>query len=478
MALSVSALRGADGTPSHLIGQIQDLSSRVDAEVAVRASEARYRLIAENTTDIIVVADLDGVVSYISPSVAAAGWEPSTIVGHRFSHAMGKADAEAVRRNFESLLRGGRCQPMRWRARHGLTGETLWLESRASLMRHPKTSEPAGFMDIVRDVTVEVFQTEALRSAHAAAEAAADAKTEFLANMSHEIRTPLTAVLGFTRLLQQLPDLSPAAMHFADRITGAGRSLLTLVNDILDFSKIEAGKYELRPAPTSIGDVCAETLALLAEQADAKGLALELDLGDGLPEAVLVDGDRVRQMLLNLLGNAVKFTPAGSVRLRADWSALDGLLLEVSDTGPGLDLLAQSTIFERFRQADSSMTRRHGGTGLGLAITRGIAEAMGGDVSLTSEPGAGATFRINLPAPACKSLARVSSSEFDLVHRRRPDPGCRRQRHEPGARVAPARRPGGGGSPGRRRPGGSGRAQPAARRRRADGPADAGDGRA
>jgi PAS domain S-box-containing protein len=414
VALSVSLLRGPDGTPLHSIAQIQDLSSRVEAQAAERASEERYRLIAEHTSDIIVVADLDGVVRYISPSVQGAGWDPSRIVGQAFSHAMHKDDAQKALRNFESLLRGRPSQTIRWRTRHGATGQVLWMESRASLMRDPRTAEPVGFMDIVRDVTLEVAQTAALRAAHAAAEAAAEAKTQFLANMSHEIRTPLTAVLGFSRLLEQLPDLSPVATQYASRITGAGRGLLALVNDILDFSRIEAGKYELRPAATAIRAACEETLSLFTEQAEEKGLTLAFEPQGDIPERVLVDGDRVRQMLVNLIGNALKFTETGSVRLSARWSALDGLTLDVSDTGPGLDLAAQATVFERFQQADSSMTRRHGGSGLGLAITRGIAEAMGGDVTLSSTPGQGATFRIALPAPVCDAPRPMRAGESTL----------------------------------------------------------------
>ncbi|HET6972072.1 MAG TPA: ATP-binding protein, partial [Phenylobacterium sp.] len=296
----------------------------------------------------------------------------------------------------------------RWRGRHRETGAWIWMESNPSLLRDPQTGKPNGFLDAVRDVSEQVAQEAALAEARAQAEAAAAAKSQFLANMSHEIRTPLTAVLGFARLLKEMGGLPEAAEGYVGKITGAGNGLLAIVNDILDFSKLEAGRFEVRPRPTDPIQACRETLDLFSGQAQAKGLELSFDARPGLPQTAMLDGDRLRQMLINLVGNAVKFTAAGGVTLRVGPGAAGEMAVEVIDTGPGLDAASQAALFQRFTQIDGSTTRSHGGTGLGLAICRGIAEAMGGAVSVESQPGQGSTFRVTLPAPAAELPAELS----------------------------------------------------------------------
>ncbi|HET6970235.1 MAG TPA: ATP-binding protein, partial [Phenylobacterium sp.] len=189
--------------------------------------------------------------------------------------------------------------------------------------------------------------------------------------------------------------------------------LLAIVNDVLDFSKLEAGKFEIRPKPTRLAEICEETLQMFARQAEEKGLALTFDAEADLPAVAMIDGDRLRQALVNLVGNAVKFTETGGVRMavrRADEA--DVVEIEVQDSGPGLDDDAQAMLFQRFTQIDGSMTRRHGGTGLGLAISRGLAEAMGGSIDIRSAPGEGACFRIRLPAPPADLPEELAGEAF------------------------------------------------------------------
>jgi signal transduction histidine kinase len=225
---------------------------------------------------------------------------------------------------------------VRWRVPHKSGKRDVWLESNPSLLRDPATEAPTGFLDVIRDVTAQVGQEEALAAARAEAEAAAAVKGEFMANMSHEIRTPLTAVIGFSGLLAQRPELDEISQRYVQRVSSAGQALLAIVNDVLDFSKLEAGQVEIAPRPVSPLAVAQDALALFAPQADAKGLWLECQAEGDLPERVMIDPDRVRQVLLNLVGNAIKFTEQGAVRLFVGYDAEAARLrMRVEDTGAG-----------------------------------------------------------------------------------------------------------------------------------------------
>jgi PAS domain S-box-containing protein len=410
--LTMSLVRHPDGSPKHHVVEVQDLTARRAAEVALREREAHYRLIIENTSDMIIMTGLDGRSTYVSPNVRFQGASVEDVEGKSFKDRVHPDDIEAVTRAFGRLLSEGGSTRVRWRARSA--DGWVWYESNATLMKDPATDAPTGFLDVIRNVQQQVEQEAEVAAARAQAEAAAAAKSQFLANMSHEIRTPLTAVLGFTNLLREL-DLPDLAAGYVSRIAGAGNGLLAIVNDILDFSKLEAGKFEIRPRPTDLGQVCEETLQLFSSQAAEKGLDLRFDEQAGLPRAVMLDGDRLRQMLINLIGNAVKFTEAGAVSLSVGPGRRPGTVaIAVADTGPGLDEEAQERLFQRFEQIDGGMTRRHGGTGLGLAISRGIVEAMGGTIGVTSAPGQGATFHMELPAPAAE-LPQELAGDADVA---------------------------------------------------------------
>jgi PAS domain S-box-containing protein len=282
-------------------------------------------------------------------------------------------------------------------------GRLIWVNLVVSMVRHLNDS-PKHYIAQVQDLTARMAQEEALAAACTEAEAAARAKSEFLANMRHEIRTPLTAVIGFSSLLCARPDLTPGARQFGERISTAGKALLSVVNNVLDFSKLEAGEVELSPRPLDVCALADDMLGLFKPQADERGLELRLTIDKGLPPLLMVDEQALRQVLLNLLGNAVKFTDAGNVTLRIGHRG-ERLMVAVSDTGAGLGLEQQAKLFQRFSQVDGSSTRRHGGTGLGLAICKGLVEAMGGAIGVTSQPGRGSTFHFDINAAVALASA-------------------------------------------------------------------------
>ena len=246
------------------------------------------------------------------------------------------------------------------------------------------------------------------------AEAASVAKTDFLATMSHEIRTPLNSIIGFAQVLDMDKEMRADSRRQIDLIRRSGIALLTVVNDILDFSKVEAGRIELDPKPVDLTVVCRDALAIVAEAADSKGLALTMQVEGELAEGHVCDDHRLCQVLLNYLNNAVKFTDAGQVTLTLTATPegeRDRVRISVADTGVGIAPTAAATLFQRFSQVDSSVSRTHGGTGLGLAICKGLVEAMGGQVGVESAPGAGSTFWLELHLE--RARVSISAEEDD-----------------------------------------------------------------
>ena len=381
---------------------VRDITARKATEASLAESELRYRLIAERASDLISRIGIDGKVRYISPSLTAiTGRRVEDLIGHNLSPFMYPGDAEV---SYEHYRRIAMQEPTEtpsliYRIRH-VDGHWVWLESNPTVIRNAD-GEVVEFVAVTRDITKRHQIETELRAARDAAEAATAAKAEFMANMSHEIRTPLTAILGFTQLVSGSDALTETVRHQVDRIGSAGRALLAIVNDILDFSKLEAGLISLKPRPVKVNETLAEAAALFEPQAAERALSLVVEAAD-LPGHLFLDPDRLRQILLNLISNAVKFTDEGEVRIAASHDAIsERLVVSVCDTGGGMDAEQQAKLFQRFSQVDASTTRRHGGTGLGLAISQGLAEAMGGRIDVTSTVGKGSEFVVTLPAAIC-----------------------------------------------------------------------------
>ena len=270
-----------------------------------------------------------------------------------------------------------------------------------------KAGKVVAMSGIFQDITDHVKALEA-------ANAAAAVKAEFLANMSHELRTPLTSVIGFAELLRLQPELADKTRDYVERVINGSHALLATVNDVLDFSKLEAGQVEIRPRPTIVAPMIGNVVDLFTPQAAAKGLTLECRIASSVPPALLLDADRVRQILLNLIGNAVKFTASGGVTIALDYNDDNILTLSVRDTGPGIAPDKAARLFQRFSQIDGSLTRAHGGTGLGLAICKGLVEAMGGSIGVDSTPGAGSNFHAALPCSKAEAPAAPAASAAKL----------------------------------------------------------------
>lgn len=389
-----------------------DLAKRVNATKKLEAEQLRFRSrLLESIDDAIIVTDVRGNIRYWNPSAERLyGWEASEVLGRSITEVTPtNVNKENANRIIQTLMRGEK-----W------AGE-FEVKNRAGNTFVARITNSPVFNDhgqleaiigISYDITQEIKLLEELRVARQTAEKANATKSEFLANMSHEMRTPLTAILGFAGLLSDLCSNSPDQIvhdEYIHTIVNAGQHLLGIINNLLDLSKIESGKLDYDPSDTNLRTFIEDIHALLKPLANAKGIELQLRFTGPLPELIHCDALRWRQIVVNIVGNAIKFTDVGKVTIdvyRMHSETEDSILIDVSDTGIGMTPEQVSRIFDDFCQADASIHRNYGGTGLGLSISHKLASLMYGRLSLErTEINKGSTFRIQMPISAiAKSL--------------------------------------------------------------------------
>ncbi|HEX3450174.1 MAG TPA: ATP-binding protein, partial [Isosphaeraceae bacterium] len=375
----------------------REITERRRAEEALRESEERFRGTFENAAVGIAHADDEGRFLRVNAKYCEiTGYSREELLAKTFQEITHAEDLPIELEQFGPLMRGELPDYATEKRYVRKDGSHIWINVSLSLQRDA-FARPDYAIAILEDISARKRLEAESRLAREAAEAANRAKDEFLANVSHEIRTPMNAILGMTELALDTP-LSDDQRQCLETVWSAAESLLCIINDLLDYSKIAAGKLDLDPADFSLRSGLADTLRALAARAHGKGLELVCNVHQDVPDALVGDAGRLRQVVLNLVGNAIKFTEAGEVVMDVDQTGDSypdkevELRFVVRDTGIGIPRDKQERIFGAFEQEDTSTTRRYGGTGLGLTIAARLIALMGGKISVQSEPGRGSTF--------------------------------------------------------------------------------------
>ncbi len=416
---SKSVAAGTDGRPIRVVGTVQDITARREAELALRESQAEARklsLVASKTDNPVLITSPDGEIEWANEAFCRVmEYSLEEVVGKNPAHFMvgPETNQRTVARIRDAMVHGeGISTDV---VNYSKSGRKFHLHLEVQPVRSA-TGELENFIAVETDITARVETEHQLRRAKAEADDASRAKSEFLASMSHEIRTPMNGVIGMTSLLMETV-LTGEQRDYVNTIRTSGEALLTIINDILDFSKIESGKMELERSPFELPVCLEEALDLFALQAAAKKLEIGYYTAPDVPSWVVGDVTRLRQVLVNLVNNAVKFTPGGSISVEVRRATREPaplgfhpgivpdpkrIVLEftVRDTGIGIPQERLDRLFKAFSQVDSSTTRKYGGTGLGLAICQRLTQLMGGDIRVESNPGQGSSFIFTIQTEA------------------------------------------------------------------------------
>ena len=376
-----------------------------DRNWELKEAEERARSLFESQDDLIVLRDADGLITSVNDAYCAlAQRSRAELLGSAFTLPIIEQGESALEPN------GTRIHDQCIETAHG----RRWIAWREGLVR-TDDNHPAELQCVGRDVTNRTETEHALSEARDHANAANRAKSRFLAMTSHEIRTPLNGIIGMGGLLLDT-SLTPEQTTYAKAIKTSGDALLSLIEELLDYSKIEAGKIDLESRPFILSDLIEEITELLAPRAQARQLEIAAYIDERLPAEVIGDATRLRQVLLNLAGNAIKFTQSGGVALIVEPGMWPGeIRFMVRDTGIGIAPEAQARIFREFEQADERIARNYGGTGLGLSISERIVKRMGGRIALESKPGLGSTFEVSIPLAAPENAPERKPFAPDLT---------------------------------------------------------------
>ncbi|HTC34550.1 MAG TPA: PAS domain-containing protein [Bryobacteraceae bacterium] len=388
-------VRDDNGVPYRIVGAIGDMTDRLESAAKLAASEKRLRDIIDSLFGFVGLFTLDGTLIECNRSaVEASGLKVEDVLGKPLWETDGwRHSLEQQNLLREMMMRAAAGEVVRFETKALIRGQ---FEMDVTMTCGPLRDRQGEVCNIIAhgmDITPRKKAEAELLQAKEAAESASRAKSEFLANMSHEIRTPMNGIIGLTEVLMDTP-LDAEQREYLGLVQGSAEALLTIINDILDVSKIEAGKLSLEIRAFDLPEVVADILKGLKVSADSKGLRLVSDVGASVPSLVRGDAGRLRQILINLIGNAIKFSDRGEVSITVDRApeSPDHLHFSVRDTGIGIPAEKQAMIFEAFTQVDGSFTRRFGGTGLGLTIASRLVRMMDGRIWVESQAGEGSTF--------------------------------------------------------------------------------------
>ena len=410
--MSVATLKDKTGNVTGLVASAHDITDRKRTEENL---QKLYRATSQSPAS-IVITNLDGIIEYVNPAF-------SQITGYTAEEAIGQnpriLQSGVHNKEFYDMLWQTIQEEKVWRGEFrnkNKAGEIFW-ESASIAPIHDSHGRLTHYVAVKENITEKKRILDEMEEAKNAAEAAAKAKADFLANMSHEIRTPLNAIYGMTSLMLNTP-LNEEQQDFIETIRSGGETLLHVINDILDFSKIEAGKLELEMHSFSLRNCVEDTLDLLAEKAAEKMIELVYYIEEGVPRHIVGDITRLRQILVNLLNNALKFTDKGEVVLNISGFLVENdqyeLHFSVRDTGIGIPADKMDRLFKSFSQIDTSTTRKYGGTGLGLAISNDLAKNMGGSMWVESELGVGSTFHFTIIVDVDTETEELSFEQNDF----------------------------------------------------------------